>query len=111
MGLRVLRRHHIGMQHKAVELFHLFSALERSCSVPPHDGREACFIVALCQRRLRDGEMTLGRNASADMVATAALNLVCMTIRKLCVLQYRLCRGLVCVYYCLRTTVDCVLEG
>jgi hypothetical protein len=28
-----------GTQHKAVKLFDLFSAAERSCGVPPRDGR------------------------------------------------------------------------
>jgi hypothetical protein len=37
--------------------------------------------------------MALGRNASADLVATAALNFVCMTLCKLCVLQYRVMSG------------------
>jgi hypothetical protein len=46
---------------------------------------EACFILALCRRRLLDAELALGRNASADLIAMAALNFVCMTLRKLCV--------------------------
>lgn len=37
--------------------------------------------------------MALGRNASADLAATTALNFVCMTLCKFCVLRYRVMPG------------------
>jgi hypothetical protein len=41
---------------------------------------EACIILAPCRRRLLGGELALRRIASADLIAMAALNFVCMTV-------------------------------
>jgi hypothetical protein len=69
----------------ARKLFDWFLAPERSSNVPPRDGRGSLLYLALCRRRLLDGEPVLGRDASADLIAMAARNSVCMTLRKLCV--------------------------
>lgn len=65
-------------------LIHFWPQREAALCHPMMDV-EACIILAPCRRRLLDGELALGRNASANLIAMAALNFVCTTLRKLCV--------------------------
>lgn len=60
-------------------LIHFWPQREAAFCHPVMDA-EACVILASCRRRLLDGELAHGRNASADLIATAAYYFVCTTV-------------------------------